>query len=55
MKKTSNVKQKLSLRTQTVRVLTADALGQVAGGTLEPVDPQGFIMKDSIIVRTSGR
>ena len=43
MKKTT--RSKLSLRTQTVRQLSTDALGQVAGG---------FIMKDTIIIRTSG-
>jgi hypothetical protein len=37
---------KLSLRTQTVRQLSTEALGQVGGG---------FIMKDTIIVKTSGR
>jgi hypothetical protein len=42
MKKTS---PKLSLRTQTVRLLTDDALGRVAGG---------FIMKDTIIIRGGG-
>jgi hypothetical protein len=49
--------KKLSLRTQTIRLLTQDALDQVAGGDLGPVGPveQGFIMKDSIIVRTSTR
>jgi hypothetical protein len=36
---------KLALRTQTVRQLTQDALAGVAGG---------FIMKDTIIIRTSG-
>ena len=44
MKKTT--RPKLSLRTQTVRLLSNDALGHVAGG---------FIMKDTIIIRTSGR
>jgi hypothetical protein len=44
MKKTT--RPKLSLRTQTVRQLSTDALGQVAGG---------FIMKDTIIIRTSSR
>jgi hypothetical protein len=43
MKKTTH--PKLSLRTQTVRQLSTEALGQVAGG---------FIMKDTIIIRTSG-
>ena len=43
MKKTTS--PKLSLRTQTIRQLSTDALGQVAGG---------FIMKDTIIIRTSG-
>jgi hypothetical protein len=43
MKKTT--RPKLSLGTQTVRVLSTEALGHVAGG---------FIMKDTIIIRTSG-
>jgi hypothetical protein len=50
MKKTST--KKLSLRTQTIRALTASESSGVVGGTLQPL-PQGFIMKDSIIVRTS--
>ena len=37
--------RKLALRPQTIRLLTDDALSHVAGG---------FIMKDTIIVRTSG-
>jgi hypothetical protein len=37
--------QKLALRTQTLRQLTQDALAGVAGG---------FLMKDTIIIRTSG-
>ena len=43
---------KLTLRTQTIRLLTSEALHQ-AGGGAEPVVP-GFIMKDTIIIRTSG-
>lgn len=35
--------RKLALRPQTVRLLTDEALGRVAGG---------FIMKDTIIIRT---
>lgn len=36
---------KLALRPQTLRVLTADDRGRVAGG---------FIMQDTIIIRTGG-
>ena len=43
MKKSTT--NKLALRTQTLRLLTSDALGRVAGG---------FIMKDTIIIRTGG-
>jgi hypothetical protein len=38
--------RKLHVRTETLRPLTDDALRHVAGG---------FIMRDSVIVRTSGR
>jgi hypothetical protein len=37
--------RKLALRPQTIRLLTDEALGRVAGG---------FIMKDTIIIRTGG-
>lgn len=50
MKKTT---RKLALKSQTIVVLQAADLAQVVGGTL-PAIP-GFIMKDSVIVRTSGR
>jgi hypothetical protein len=50
---TKTTRQKLSLRTQTIRVLTSDDLGRVVGGVAQPA-PQGFIMKDTIIIRTSG-
>jgi hypothetical protein len=43
MKKLST--PKLALRTQTLRVLAPEALDRVGGG---------FIMKDTIIIRTSG-
>ena len=43
---------RLTLRTQTIRLLTSEALHR-AGGGAEPVVP-GFIMKDTIIIRTSG-
>lgn len=46
--------RKLALQTQTIRLLGQDELDRVAGGDLGPVE-QGFIMKDSIIVRTSSR
>ena len=42
-KSTSN---KLTLRTQVIRQLTPDVLDRVAGG---------FIMKDTVIIRTSTR
>jgi hypothetical protein len=38
--------RQLRLKRETLRVLSADDLAAVAGG---------FIMKDSVIVRTSGR
>ena len=43
MKKSTT--SKLTLRTQVIRQLTNDVLDRVAGG---------FIMKDTIIIRTSG-
>ena len=43
---------KLSLRTQTIRLLTSEALHHAGGGN-EPV-ATGFVMKDTIIIRTSG-
>ena len=52
MKKTTS--HKLSLRAQTVRLLSDDALGRVAGGNPAPAE-LGFIMKDTIIIRTSSR
>jgi len=45
--------KKLTLRAQTTRLLTNEALDRVVGGNLEP-SANGFIMKDSVIVRTSG-
>lgn len=45
--------RKLALRSQTLRSLTGEALGQIAGGNPEPV-VTGFIMKDTSFVRTSG-
>ena len=52
MKKTPA--KKLALRSQTVRALTAVDVGSVAGGLVQ-LAPQGFIMKDSVIVHTSNR
>jgi hypothetical protein len=65
MKKTSN---KLSLRTTTIRVLSQGALARAEGGAqvggTQPVEGQDldrdvtsacFIMKDSVIVKTSTR
>ena len=51
MKKSTT--DKLALRVQTIRLLTHAALDGVAGGSPEPV-ARGFIMKDTIIIRTSG-
>jgi len=51
MKKSTH---KLALHSQTLRWLTDGALDRVAGGKPEPA-ADGFIMKDSIIVRTGGR
>lgn len=51
MKKTTTTK--LVVRSQTVRSLGQEALGRVAGGGVEPV-VNGFIMKDTIIIRTGG-
>ncbi len=51
MKKTTN--KKLSLRTETIRALTANEFSSVVGGNLQPVQA-GFIMKDTNFVRTSG-
>lgn len=48
MKKSTH---KLALNSQTLRWLTDGALDHVAGGSPEPA-ADGFIMKDSIIVRT---
>lgn len=48
MKKSTH---KLSLRAQTIRLLSSNALGRVAGGNPQPA-PDGFIMKDTIIIRT---
>ena len=48
--------RKLALHLQTIRLLDHEALDGVAGGVggnLEPA-PRGFIMKDTIIIRTSG-
>jgi hypothetical protein len=43
--------KKLALRKQTVATLTPTALASVVGGSLAP---QGFIMRDTIIIRTGG-
>lgn len=50
MKKTTS---KLALRTETIKLLDAADLGRVVGGTLPPIS-KGFIMKDTIIIRTGG-
>ncbi len=57
---------KLSLRAQTIRLLSTSALGRAAGGAQQPAQdgfimqdtvivPTGFIMKDTVIVATSHR
>ena len=46
-------KQKLALQSQTVRILTEDNLARVVGGTLQYTGGC-FIMKDTIIIKTSG-
>ena len=51
MKKSTT--SKLTLRAQTLRLLTSEEHHQVGGGNGEPAVP-GFIMKDTIIIRTSG-
>jgi len=52
MKKSTS--HKLALSTQTIRLLTSETLDRVIGGNLEPI-ADGFIMKDTVIVRTSSR
>jgi hypothetical protein len=44
---------KLALRPQILRLLADDRLDHIAGGGAERV-VNGFIMKDTIIVRTGG-
>jgi hypothetical protein len=44
---------KLALRPQILRVLADDQLDRVAGGGVERI-ANGFIMKDTIIIRTGG-
>ena len=51
MKKTT---KQLGLSRDTIRVLTNDHLARAVGGSLDPVQV-GFIMKDTIIIRTSTR
>lgn len=52
MKKSTT--HKLSLRSHTIRLLTDASLDRIVGGNLEPI-ADGFIMKDTIIVRTGVR
>jgi hypothetical protein len=52
MKKSTS--HKLALSTQTIRLLTSEALDRIVGGNLEPI-ANGFIMKDSVIVQTGPR
>ena len=51
MKKSTT--RKLPLRVQTVRLLAHETLDLVVGGNLEPA-PHGFIMRDTVIIRTGG-
>jgi hypothetical protein len=44
---------KLALHAQTIRLLAHETLDRVAGGNHEPVQ-NGFIMRDTIIIRTGG-
>jgi hypothetical protein len=46
-----NRSRKLVLRTQTIRTLTNETLSRVVGG-VEPGDATGFIMRDTVIIRT---
>jgi hypothetical protein len=63
MKKSTH---KLSLRAQTIRLLSNNALGRAAGGNPHPAQngfivqdtvivPNGFIMQDTVIVPTGRR
>jgi len=49
--------RKLAVRAQTVRLLADEALALALGGSPEliGVREQGFIMRDTVIVPTSGR
>lgn len=51
MKKSTS--RKLALGAQTIRLLTSEKLDRIAGGNLQPI-ANGFIMKDTIIIRTGG-
>jgi len=51
--KKHKTKRTIGLHTETIRTLFDDNLKHVAGGTLQ-VTATCFIMKDTIIVRTSG-
>ena len=48
MKKSTH---KLSLRAQTIRLLSNNALGRAAGGNPDPAQ-NGFLMQDTVIVAT---
>lgn len=50
MKKTTT--KKLALTTDTLRAMTSEPLARVVGGSLQAPAQPGFIMKDTIIVRT---
>jgi len=51
--KKHKTKRAIALHTETIRTLSDDNLKHVVGGTLRPTDTC-FIMKDTIIIRTSG-
>jgi hypothetical protein len=51
MKKSTS--KKLPLRVQTLRLLSDETLDLIVGGNPEPA-AHGFIMRDTIIIRTGG-
>jgi hypothetical protein len=51
--KKHKTKRAIALHTETIRTLSDDNLKHVVGGTLQPT-AACFIMKDTIIIRTSG-
>jgi len=51
--KKHKTKRAIALHTETIRTLSDDNLKQIVGGTQLPTE-HCFIMKDTIIIRTSG-